>query len=73
MRTAEDGPTLDPLSGEVGGRVVGPWRPELPAAMGAPSVVVGRVVGQDQPQMPSPKISILSITSVRAVSTNLSA
>ena len=32
--------------------MVGPGRPELPAAMGAPPVVVGRAVGQGQPQMP---------------------
>ena len=49
---AEDGPALDPLLGEVGDRVVGPGRPALPAAMGAPPVVMSRVVGQDQPQMP---------------------
>ena len=31
---AEDGSALDPLLGEVGGRVVGPGRVELAAAMG---------------------------------------
>jgi hypothetical protein len=49
---AEDGPTPDPRLGEVGGRVVGPGRAELSAAMGAPSVVVGRILGQDRPQVP---------------------
>jgi hypothetical protein len=44
---AEDGPALDLLLGEVSDRVVGSGRPELAAAMGAASVVVGRVVGQD--------------------------
>ena len=39
-------------SWEVNDGVVGPGRPELSAAMGAPPVVVGRIVGQDQPQMP---------------------
>jgi hypothetical protein len=48
---AEGSPALDPLLGEVSDRVVGPRRPELPAAMGAPPVVVGRVVGQDQPSV----------------------
>jgi len=32
---AEDRPTLEPLLGEVGDRVVGPGRAELPAAVGA--------------------------------------
>ena len=32
--------------------MVGPGRPELEAAMGAPSVVVGLVLGQAQQQMP---------------------
>ena len=41
------GLALDLLLGEVSDRVVGSGRPELPAAMGAASVVVGRVVGQD--------------------------
>jgi hypothetical protein len=49
---AEDGSTLDPVLGEVRGRVVGPGRAELPAAMGPPAVVVGRVLIQDRPQMP---------------------
>jgi hypothetical protein len=44
---AEDGPTFDPLSGEVGDRVIGPGRMELAAAMGSPSVVVGH----DRPQI----------------------
>jgi hypothetical protein len=38
--------------GEVNGRVVGPGRVELEAAMGAASVVVDLVPGQDRPQMP---------------------
>ena len=41
--------------------------------MGPPSVVMGLVLGQDRPQMRSPKISIRSVTSVRAVSMNRSA
>ena len=49
---AEDRPTLDPLPGEVGDRVVGPGRAELPAAVGAPPVVMGRILGQDRLQMP---------------------
>ena len=49
---AEDRPALDPLLGEVGGRMIGPGWAELPAAMGPPPVVVGRVLGQDRPQMP---------------------
>ena len=43
---------LDLLLGEVGGRVVGPGRAELAAAMGSPSVVVALVLGQDRLQMP---------------------
>ena len=43
---AEDRPTLEPLLGEVGDRVVGPGRAELPAAVGAPPVVMGCVLGQ---------------------------
>src|ERR1017187_5133229 len=49
---AKDGPTFDPLMGEVNGRVVWPGRAELAAAMGTTSVVVGLVLGQDCPQMP---------------------
>jgi hypothetical protein len=44
---AEDGPTLDPLLGEVSGRVVGLGRAELAVAFRAPSVVVGGVLVQD--------------------------
>jgi hypothetical protein len=51
-RPPRRGPAPDPLHGEVGGRVVGPRRAELAAAMGAPSVVVGLVLRQDQFQMP---------------------
>ena len=43
---------LDLLLGEIGGRVVGPGRAELAAAMGSPSVVVALVLGRDQLQMP---------------------
>ena len=43
---------LDPLHGEVGGRVVGPRWAELAAAMGAPSVVMGLILSQDRPQVP---------------------
>src|SRR5215469_5509710 len=49
---AEDRPTLDAVLGEVRGRVVGPGRAELPAAMRAPAVVAGLVLGQDRPQVP---------------------
>jgi hypothetical protein len=49
---AEDGPTPDPLLGQVGGRVVGPRRAEFAAAVGAPPVVMGLVLGQDRSQMP---------------------
>jgi hypothetical protein len=49
---AEDGSALDALLGEVCGRVVGPGRAELAAAMGPPPVVMGGVLGQDGPQMP---------------------
>jgi hypothetical protein len=35
--TAEDGQAFDPFLGEVGGRVVGPGRAELAAAMRASS------------------------------------
>jgi hypothetical protein len=45
-------PTLDSLLGEAGGRVVGPGRVELAAAMEASSVVMGLVLGQDRPQVP---------------------
>ncbi len=53
-KAAENGAALDLLLGEAGGRVAGPGRAELAAAMGSPSVVVGLVLGQDQPQMPLP-------------------
>ena len=43
---------LDPLPGEISGRVIGARRAELAAAMGPPPVVVGLVLGQDGPQMP---------------------
>ena len=43
---------LDPLHGEVGGRVVGPRWAELAAAMRAPSVVMGLILSQDRPQVP---------------------
>jgi hypothetical protein len=49
---AKDGPTLDSLLGEVGGRMVGPGWVELAAAMGTTPVVMGLVLGQDGPQMP---------------------
>jgi hypothetical protein len=71
--TAEDGPTLDPLLGEVRDRVIGPRRAELAAAMRSPSVVMALVLGQDRPQMPFAEDHIQSMTSVRAVSTNCSA
>ena len=45
MRPPRTGQALDPFLGEVGGRVAGPGRAELAAAMGASSVVVGRVLG----------------------------
>jgi hypothetical protein len=61
---AEDGPALDPLLGEVRDRVVGPGRAELSAAMRAAKIVR---------RCRSPKMSIRSVTSVRAVSTNRSA
>ena len=64
---------LDPLPGEISGRVIGARRAELAAAMGPPPVVVGLVLGQDGPQMPFAEDHIRSVTSVRAVSTNLSA
>ena len=51
-KAAKDGPTLDSLVGEVSGRVVGPGRVELAAAMGTTSVVMGLIPGQDRPQMP---------------------
>jgi hypothetical protein len=44
---AEDGTALDLLLGEVRNRVVGAGRVEMPAAVGAASVVVGLVLGQD--------------------------
>jgi len=43
---------LDPLPGEISGRVIGARRAELAAAMGPPPVVVGLVLGQDGLQMP---------------------
>ena len=49
---AEEGSVLDPLPGEVGGRVAGPRWAELAAAMTAPSVVMGLIPGQDHPQVP---------------------
>ena len=52
VRIVKEGPPLDPLLGEVGGRVVGPGRVELAAAMGAAPVAMGLVLGQDRPQMP---------------------
>ena len=53
--------------------MVRPGRAELAAAMGSASVVVGLVLGHHGRRCRSPKISIRSVTSVRAVSTNLSA
>jgi hypothetical protein len=47
---AEDGPTLDPLPGEVSDGEAGPGRAELAAAVGAPVVVPG-VLSQDGPQV----------------------
>jgi hypothetical protein len=44
---AEDGTALDLLLGEIRDRVVGAGRAEMPAAVGAASVVVGLVLGQD--------------------------
>jgi hypothetical protein len=40
--------------------VVGPWRVQLKAAVGAASVVVGLVLGQDRPQVPLAEDDILS-------------
>ena len=40
---------LDPLPGEISGKVIGARRAELAAAMGPPPVVVGLVPGQDGP------------------------
>jgi hypothetical protein len=40
------------LPGKVRGRVAGPGRAELAAAMRALSVVMALVLGQDRPQMP---------------------
>ncbi len=45
----EDGPALDPLPGEVCGRVVRPGRAELAAAVGASPVVVPGVPGPGRP------------------------
>jgi len=42
--TAEHGPALDPLPGEVGDGVVWPGRAELTAAMRSSSVVMGLVL-----------------------------
>jgi len=70
---AEDRPTLDPLLGEVRDRVIGPGRAELTAAMGPPPVVVALVLARSVRRCRSPKISIRSVISVRAVSTNRSA
>jgi hypothetical protein len=70
---AEDRPTVDPFLGEIGDGVVGPGRVELAAAMGTPSVVVGLVLARTVRRCRSLKISIRSVTSVRAVRTNRSA
>ena len=43
---------LDPLPGEISGKVIGARRAELAAAVGPPPGVVGLVPGQDGPQMP---------------------
>jgi hypothetical protein len=45
---AEDGTALDLLLGKVRDRVVGAGRAEMPAVVGAASVVVGLVLGQDE-------------------------
>jgi hypothetical protein len=63
----------DSLLGKVRDRVIWPGRAELATAVGSPTVVVGLVLGQDCSQVRWPKISIRSVTSVRAVSANLSA
>jgi hypothetical protein len=70
---AEDGPALDPDLGEVSDRVIGCGRVELAAAMRAPAVVVASYWARTCRRWRSPKISIRSVTSVRAVSTNRSA
>src|SRR5207344_569563 len=48
---AEDASALDLLPGEVSKGMVRAGRAELPAAVGAPSVVVGLVPGEDRFQM----------------------
>ncbi len=55
--------------------MVGPGWAELAAAVGASSVVVGLIVGQDAAQVAfaKEKMSIRSVISVRAVSTDLAA
>jgi hypothetical protein len=68
---ADDSPALDPLLGE---RRDG--RAGVGGVSGCDEGVVrcgALVVGQDEPQMSFAKISIRSVTSVSAVSTNLSA
>jgi hypothetical protein len=64
---------LDPLLGEVGDGFVGPERAELAAAMGLSSVVVRAYSAGTDRRWRSLKISIRSVTSVRAVSRNHSA
>ena len=49
---AKDGPALDPRLEEVCGRVIGPGRAELAAAVGSPPVLMRLILGQGRPQVP---------------------
>ena len=73
MRPPRTGRRLIRSWREVGYSVVGPGRMELATAMVGSSVVVGLVLSQGRPQSHWPTTSLRSATSVRAVSTNLSA
>ena len=70
---AEDGPALDLLWERYDDRVVRMGRRLVPGLVGPASVIVGLVLGQDYLQVRSPKISIRSVHSVRAVRTQRSA
>jgi hypothetical protein len=48
---AEDGPTPDPVLGEIGGGMVRPGRVQLAAAVGSSPVVAPGVLGQDAAQV----------------------
>jgi hypothetical protein len=72
-QSAEDGRAFDPFVGQVNDGTVGAWGLQLQGSVWTQPVVVPGVFSKCLRRCRSLKMSMRSVTSVRAVSTNRSA